>query len=284
MLTHSRDERARLFVLALETLLPLLLSVALIAILVDVLVNRIDPSELRLNTLLMGTRPIRVLGDPELFAYAVGSSAVLLAAAVGAAVAIGVPAGIVYASSRTRVVRAVAWAIGTLGSALPTFFWAVAGELALIAIFVETGRYILPPAGFGLDQHLVLPAVALGIRPAATVFRLTAIAVDEIRHQDYVRTGVAKGLRDRPLLLRHVLPNAAPTILASIVFAARGALSSLAVVEFVYVWGGAGLTFIQAVATRQAVLAAGLAITFAIGSTLLTLAAELARRRVTVAA
>ena len=274
--------RARLTVLLLETLLPLLLSVTLIAFLVATLVNRVDARELRLNTLLMGTRPIRVLGDAELFAYALGSSLVLLVAAVGAAVVVGVPAGVAYASSRNRVLRAIAWTVGTLGAALPTFFWAVAGELVLIAIFVATGTYVLPRAGFGLDQHLVLPALALGIRPAATVFRLTAIAVEEVRHQDYVRTAVAKGLSGARVLVRHVLPNAAPSILAAIVLAARGALSSLAVVEFVYVWGGAGLTFIQAVATRQAALAAGLAIAFAVASALLTFAAELARRRVAV--
>jgi len=106
--------------------------------------------------------------------------------------------------------------------------------------------------------------------------------VEEIRHADYVRTAIAKGLSARSLLMRHVLPNAAPNIIAATVFAARGALSSLVIIEFVFIWGGAGLTFVQALGNRRLELASGLALSFAVGSALLALAADLVRARVRV--
>jgi ABC-type dipeptide/oligopeptide/nickel transport system permease component len=86
------------------------------------------------------------------------------------------------------------------------------------------------------------------------------------------------------LLVRHVLPNAAPNIIAATVLGARGALSSLAIVDLVYVWGGAGLVFVQALGSRRLVLATELAMTFAVASVLLALAANLVRARVRVAA
>src|SRR5207302_6232148 len=77
-------------------------------------------------------------------------------------------------------------------------------------------------------------------------------------------------------------PERQPNIIAATVFAARGALSSLVIVEFVFIWGGAGLTFVQALGNRRLELASALALAFAVGSALLALAADLVRTRVRV--
>lgn len=265
--------------IVVDTLLPLTFAALTIALLTDALVNRLDPAELRLNTLLMGTRPFRVLTDGETFVVSVASSVVLVTVAVAGAALVGVVGGVTYAWSRHRRMRALLWTIATIGSSLPTFFWAVAFEVAVFAVYLRTGVRILPQAGFGLDEHLVLPALALAARPTAYILRLTAGAVEQARNEDYVRTARGKGLSELEILRVHVLPNAAPAILAAVVLGARSALSSVVIVEFVYVWGGAGLTFVQAVGARQAVLAGALALTFAFASSLLALAAELAQRR-----
>ena len=174
--------------------------------------------------------------------------------------------------------------MSTLASSLPAFFWAVAIELVMILLWVQYEIRFLPTAGFGIDEHLVLPSLALGIRPAAYIFRLTATAVEEIRHADYVRTAIAKGLGPRQLLPRHILPNAAPNIIAATVLGTRGALSSLVLIEYVFIWGGAGLLFVQALGSQRLELAAALALAFAVGSALLAVAADLAHARVRVEA
>jgi ABC-type dipeptide/oligopeptide/nickel transport system permease component len=105
---------------------------------------------------------------------------------------------------------------------------------------------------------------------------LSATAVEEIRHTDYVRTATAKGLGARQIFPRHVLPNAAPNIISATVLATRGALSSVVLIVYVFTWGGAGLTFVQALGNGRMELAVALALSFAVGSALLALAADLA--------
>lgn len=259
--------------------IPVLTALATIWILLDP--HRLEVTELRSNTLLMGSRPLfNAYADAHPFLFAVGASAVLLATALIGAALFGISTGVIYAWTTHRLFRTVAWSLSTFAVALPAFFWAIALEFGVLAVFLKFGWRLLPMAGFGIDQHLVLPAIALGIRPAGYLFRLTATSVDEIKHAEYVRTALAKGIGPWHLLLRHVLPNAMPTISGALLLAARTALSSLAIVEFVYVWGGAGLTFVQALGTQRFELAMLLAMAFAIVSVGLSILARLVRPRV----
>jgi peptide/nickel transport system permease protein len=264
--------------IVMDGVLPLVVAFMLIRVLTDPSV--MNTAELRQNSLLMNTRPFsRPFPDWDPVVAAIASSAILLAAAVVGAIALGVPAGVVYGWSTSRGPKLVAWSLSTLAASLPTFFWAVALELGFIFVWVRWGIRVLPTAGFGVDQHLILPAVALGLRPAAQIFRLTAASVEQIRQSDYIRTAIAKGLGTRLLLRRHLVPNAAPSIAAAIVFAARGALSSIVIVEFVYIWSGAGLAFVQALGNSQLGVAGALVLAFAVASALLTLGAEIVRLR-----
>jgi peptide/nickel transport system permease protein len=275
----ARIGSAALFDLAL----PLALAVGLVWFLADP--NHIDTSELRANSLLMNARSIfRVVAPGDELRVALGTSLLLLGLALGGAIAIGVPAGIAFAWSTWRLPKAVVWALATIAAALPAFFWAIALELVVIGLFFGFGVRILPGAGFGVDEHLILPVLALALRPTALVFQFTAVAVDEVRHAEFVRTAVAKGLSDGTLLRRHVLPNAWPSIVSGVVLAARGILSSLAIVEYVYIWGGAGLLFVQALGLRHLELATEIALLFALGSAVLTVLADLARARIPVRA
>jgi len=268
--------------LLVDAIVPLAVAVVVVSFLTDP--AHIDTSDLRANTLLMHTRPLFRDTPGDQLRGAIGASAVLLLVAMAGAISLGVISGITYAWSRNRLFRGIAWSVATVFASLPAFFWAVALELGVIFLWIQYRIDLLPVAGYGIDEHLILPALALGLRPAAYIFRLTAIAVDDIRHADYVRTAIAKGIGVRALLVRHVLPNAAPNIIAATVLATRGALSSLVIVEYVFIWGGGGLTFVQALGNRRLELAAQLAVSFAVASIVLTVAAAAARSRVRVAA
>jgi len=219
---------------------------------------------LTLNILLRGSDPF--LGKPlaQAVPEALGRSLVLVLAALLGAALLGLLAGAAYALSPSRLVRSLSWGLGTVGVSLPSFFWAMLLQLVVVLWFVRTRTTLLPTAGYGIDEHLILPAIAVGMRPAAYLFRTTATALDEVRHGDYVRSARAKGLMESLIARRHIFPNAAPAIFGGLGLAMRSALSSLAIVEYVFSWNGAGLGFIHAVANGRTDFAVATAVGFAL--------------------
>jgi ABC-type dipeptide/oligopeptide/nickel transport system permease component len=165
----------------------------------------------------------------------------------------------VHVANPSRPIRVLTWVVGTIGVSLPSFFWAMLLQLFVVAWFLMTRHALLPTFGYGFDEHAILPTFALAARPMAYVFRTTATALDDAARSEYVVTARAKGVRERAVLLRHILPNARTTYLAGVAYGARGVLSSLAIVEYLFSWTGAGLGFVSAVAIGNVPLAAGLA-------------------------
>jgi ABC-type dipeptide/oligopeptide/nickel transport system permease component len=241
-----------------------LLTSLLVVWLADLALKGANLGNLTLGVLLRGTDPFRGQTVLEALAVSLGRSGALLLVALGAAALIGVAAGIAYALSSSAAIRAAAWAVGTAGVSLPSFFWAMLLQLVVVLLFIRTQTRVLPTSGFGLDDHLVLPALALGARPAAYVFRTTATALDQVRRGDYVRTAHAKGLLGSVIAKRHIFPNAAPSIVSGIGLGARTALSSLAIVEYVFSWNGAGYAFIHSIANGRAAFATLIAVVFAL--------------------
>ena len=236
---------------------------------------------LTIGILLRGIDPFRDMTVLEALATSLGRSGALLLAALAAAVVVGVSTGAAYALSGLGPVRAAAWAVGTVGVSLPSFFWAMLLILVVVLVYGRTGTLLLPTSGFGLDEHVVLPAIALAARPAAYIFRTTATALEDVRHGDYVRTAHAKGLLGSAVARRHILPNAAPAMIAAFALAARTALSSLAIVEYVFSWHGAGFGFIHALANGRAAFATLIALSFALVFAALAVGMDAFARRFT---
>ena len=273
--------RRRLLIGAASTIFTVLLLVWL----TDRSINAAPLSDLTLGLLLVGREPFRGMSLLEALVTAVSRSAILLAAALAAAIVIGLIAGLAYAFTDRRAVRALAWTVGTVGASLPSFFWALLLQLVVIFVYVRTQKLIAPVSGgFGLDAHILLPAIALAMRPAAYVFRTTATALDEARHAPHVVTALAKGLGPMVVATRHVLRNAAPAILAGLALGAKTSLSSLAIVEYMFTWNGAGYGFVLAIAKGDVVFATLAALVFALAMSMLGVAIAAASRAVTVTA
>lgn len=251
----------------------------------DFAINAAPLDDLTLRLLLAGRAPFQGLSLPEALWTAVSRSAILVGAALAVAIAVGVLTGAAFAFSRWRVVRAAAWAVGTVGASLPSFFWAMLLQLVVVLVYLRTQRLLAPVSGgFGVDEHLILPAIALAMRPAAYIFRTTATALDEARHAPHVITAWAKGLGPTLVARRHVARNAAPAVLAGMALGAKTALSSLAIVEFVFTWNGAGYGFILSVATGNVAFASAIALVFALALALMGALVGLATRAMNVSA
>jgi peptide/nickel transport system permease protein len=269
----------------LRGLVSLFLTALLVVWITDAALSSVKVGDLTLSLLLAGRTPFRDLSLIEALWTAVSRSAILVGAALAIAIAIGLTSGVAYAFSSWRAVRALAWALGTAGTSLPSFFWAMLLQLVVVIVYLRTQRLIAPVSGgFGLDGHLLLPAIALGLRPAAYIFRTTGTALDEARHAAHVTTAHAKGLGPMPIATRHVARNAAPALLAGIALGAKTSLSSLAIVEYVFTWNGAGYGFILAVANGNVAFASAIALVFAVALALLGAGVGLAGRSLSVSA
>lgn len=75
------------------------------------------------------------------------------------------------------------------------------------------------PLANGLLEHwkyLFVPALSLGIVQAAYITRMTRSSLLEVLYKNYIRTARAKGLKERKVVLRYALKNAAPAILTAV--------------------------------------------------------------------
>jgi peptide/nickel transport system permease protein len=166
--------------------------------------------------------------------------------ALALSTALGVGMGTIFALRYdTWLDRAGRFATLVLAS-VPSFWLAI----ALIVLFGEKLR-LLPVAGFGLDRHLVLPALALAIGPAASLMRLTRARVLEVIALDHVRTARAKGLGGAAITWHHVLRNAAIPVVSLVGLRFGHILAGAIIVESIFAWPGMGSVVLTAISGRD---------------------------------
>lgn len=95
-------------------------------------------------------------------------------------------------------------------------------------------------------KNLVLPALALGIRPLAIITQLTRSALLDVLSQDYIRTAYAKGLSKVKVVWRHALPNALNPVVTAISGWLAELLAGSFFVEFIFGWKGVGKITVDA--------------------------------------
>ncbi|HET8568892.1 MAG TPA: nickel ABC transporter permease [Candidatus Limnocylindria bacterium] len=192
-------------------------------------------------------RSIRT-GEPVLGALAerFPRTATLALVAVVLGLAIALPLGVVSAVLRNSALDHVARLGALVGASIPSFWLAY---LLIIAFAVQLK--VLPVAGSTTPQHLVLPALTLAIGAAASLTRLTRSAMLEELSQEYVRTGRAKGLRERAVVVRHALRNALIAIATVTGIRLAALLGGAVIVETIFAWPGIGKFVVDSIGARD---------------------------------
>lgn len=95
-------------------------------------------------------------------------------------------------------------------------------------------------------RNLILPALALGVRPLAIITQLTRSSMLDVLNQDYIRTAYAKGLSRTKVVLRHALPNAMNPVLTAISGWLAELLAGSFFVEYIFGWKGIGKITVDA--------------------------------------
>lgn len=65
-------------------------------------------------------------------------------------------------------------------------------------------------------KNLILPVIALGIRPVAIITQITRNSMLDVVREDYIRTARAKGLSEKTIFIKHTLGNALNPVITSI--------------------------------------------------------------------
>jgi len=188
----------------------------------------------------------------------VANTAMLALFAVPLSFAIGYAMGAVAGCFPGRLADRLVTGAAVIGVSLPNYW------LGLVLVILFAVEYmVLPASGMGQSgssaftlwhwsdaKFLVLPVVTLTMIPIGIIARTTRAAVAEVHSQDFVTTLRAMGLGEAAVI-RHVLKNASPQVLAVMGLQFGYLMGGSILVETVFTWPGSGFLLNKAIINRD---------------------------------
>lgn len=170
----------------------------------------------------------------------------LALAALLLALVVSLPAGVLAALHRGSLLDQAVMLGAALGQSIATFWL---GLMLILVFAVMLG--VLPASGQGSPAHIILPAITLSTSLMALLARLVRSTMLEVLGNDFVRTARAKGLRERAVVLGHVLRNALIPVATVLGVALSNMLGGAVVTETVFAWPGIGTLMYDSVIRRD---------------------------------
>ena len=161
-------------------------------------------------------------------------------------VLVGIPLGIFAALGHNRWPDYLSTSVSIIGISTPSFVLAI-----MLVVVFSVGLGFFPTGGWKGPNYWILPTIALAGFPIAVIARYTRASMLEVTRKDYIRTALSKGIRDRAVVLRHMIRNAlipVVTILGpTLAFLVTGSF----IIETIFAIPGVGRFYITAIATRD---------------------------------
>jgi len=132
-------------------------------------------------------------------------------------------------------------------------FWL--GVLFMMVFSIWLG--ILPLSGWSGIKSLILPAFTLALPTLAQIFRLTRSEVLDVLDEKFVTTAHAKGLKNKVVLIKHVLRNAMIPVTVMFFLSLPWLIGGSVVVENVFAWPGMGQLLFKAISKQDFVIVQG---------------------------
>ncbi|MEE9191485.1 MAG: ABC transporter permease [Candidatus Aerophobetes bacterium] len=203
------------------------------------------------------------------------------------AIVFGTVAGIISASKQYSALDYTFMGIALFGVSMPVFWlgimlmmifgvylrWLpIGGRIDILISFHRiTGFYILDSIITGnfaalvsTLRYLILPSIALGTIPMATIARVTRSSMLEVLRQDFIRTERAKGLSERVVIYKHAVRNAMIPVVTVIGLNVGLLLAGAILTETVFSWPGIGRYVVRAVWMRDYPAVQGCVLFFAL--------------------
>lgn len=226
----------------------------------------------------------------SILAEAIPGTLVLAFSALVFASIIGIALGIIAAIYKNTWMDRMAQIITVLGISTPSFF--IGLMIAYIFGIVLHNFIGLNFSGslYEIDEttgipfiqlkNLILPTIALGIRPLAIITQITRSSVLDILNQPYITTAVAKGTQKKRIIFYHVFPNTLNPIITTISSWLAELLAGSFFIEYIFGWKGVGRVTISALEKLDYPVVMGVVLYCAIFFIFINLLTDILLRRI----
>ena len=194
----------------------------------------------------------------EIIANGFPVSLTLAAVALLWSLLVGITAGIIGAIRQNTVWDYAAMTAALVGISVPSF---VLGPLLILVISLRF--QLLPPAGWGDWQNVILPGLTLGTIYAGSIARLMRGGMLDVVRSDFIRTARAKGVTEWAIIWRHMFPTAILPVVSYLGPAIASMLTGSVVVEKIFNVPGIGPYFVDAAFNRDYFLVMGIVLLYA---------------------
>ncbi len=185
--------------------------------------------------------------------FTIGSLAILIA------FIFGVTIGIISALKQNKFLDYFFMSFALVGISAPLFLIAP----VFILLFARL-LGLVPVAGWGSFGNLLVPVLALSLPYTAYISRLTKSGMLDIIRSDFITTARAKGLKERVIIVKHVLRGALIPVVSFLGPAFAGIITGSMVIEQICNIPGMGRGFVLAAFHLGYTLVAGVVITYTV--------------------
>lgn len=216
----------------------------------------------------------------SILALALPHTVALAFSALGLAILIGIPFGVLAATKPDSLLDRVTSLMSVSFITVPSY---VMGLFLLLAFPIALG--ILPATGTGTFsdpvgylRHLILPASALAITWVGYFARLVRASMLEVVGSNYVRVARAYGLRERAIHYKYALKNAVIPTVAILGVALGNLMGGAVFIEFIFNRPGLGKISVDALVSRNFPVLRGAILLIALLFVVANLVADLSYR------
>ncbi|WP_069999797.1 nickel/cobalt ABC transporter permease [Cellulosilyticum sp. I15G10I2] len=161
---------------------------------------------------------------------------------VGLSLPIGFFCAVYKDSWFDRIMRGLVF----LTTAMPAYWVGL-----LLMWWISIKLDLLPTSGSGSLKHLILPSITVALTYIATYIRLIRNNMLENMRQDYVLYAQARGLKQRTILVKHILKNSLQSCITALGMSVPQLIAGTIVVENVFAWPGIGKLCIASIFNRD---------------------------------
>lgn len=185
-------------------------------------------------------------------------------------VVIAIPLGIISALKHNKLFDHMSRIFVLITSSFPAFWVAI-----VLIIVCSLKLKLFPVSGMDSPKSIVLPALTLSLGMIATTTRMMRASMLDVMGQDYIWVAKAKGLTRNKIIVRHILRNAIPPIIAVLGLQIGHILGGAVVIENIFSWPGVGGLFIDAINAKDMPMIEGCVLVIAFGYAAINLVVDI---------